>query len=84
MIELHRLRGETFLLNPDLIESVEATPDTVITLVDGRKTVVTEAPADIVGLVVRFRAAVLNAVEEARAEAESPRAVLTVFSGRGE
>lgn len=81
MIELHRLRGEAFLLNPDLIESVESTPDTVVTLVDGRKTVVTEAPAVITDLVVRFRAAVLTAVEDARMHPQARRAALTVLNG---
>lgn len=84
MIELHRLRGESFLLNPDLIESVEATPDTVITLVDGRKTVVAEAPVTIIDLVVCFRAAVISAAEAARTGSSPGRPVLTVFDGAEE
>lgn len=63
MIPLHRLRGERFLLNPDLIESVEAAPDTVVTLVDGRKVYVAEDPDDLADLVVRHRAAVLSACD---------------------
>ena len=38
MILLTRLNGPPFALNADLIERAEATPDTVITLVDGTKT----------------------------------------------
>ena len=37
MIVLTRLNGHAFALNPDLIERAESTPDTVITLVDGKK-----------------------------------------------
>ena len=42
MITLTRLSGSVFALNADLIERIDATPDTVVTLVDGKKYVVTE------------------------------------------
>ena len=42
MITLTRLSGSVFALNSDLIERVDSTPDTVITLVDGTKYVVLE------------------------------------------
>ena len=49
MIALHRLghRDEPFLLNPDLIATVEAHPDTVITLTTGTKLIVAEAPDEV-------------------------------------
>jgi flagellar protein FlbD len=53
-------------LNTDLIESIEATPDTVVTLVDGRKFVVAESPDEVVQRTVGFRASVLAAAEELR------------------
>ena len=59
MIVLHRLKGEPLVFNHDLIESIEALPDTVITLVDGRKVMVTESPAEIVERVREFRASIL-------------------------
>ncbi|MBE3593874.1 MAG: flagellar FlbD family protein [Candidatus Carbobacillus altaicus] len=40
MIELKRLNGEIYYLNPLLIETVEARPDVVITLITGKKLVV--------------------------------------------
>jgi len=55
-------------LNADLIESIEARPDTVVTLVDGRKTVVAETPEEVVDRIRLFRAAVLAAVEDMRAQ----------------
>lgn len=60
------------LLNADLVEAVEATPDTVLTLVDGRKVLVTETPTQVLQLVVEFRAAVLNATEELRSRPRPP------------
>jgi flagellar protein FlbD len=53
-------------LNTDLIESIEATPDTVVTLVDGRKFVVAESPEEVVQRTLGFRASVLAAAEELR------------------
>ena len=53
MIILTRLSGSTFALNADLIERIDATPDTVVTLVDGKKYVVTESMAEIVVAVRR-------------------------------
>lgn len=61
MITVTRRNGTTFALNPDLIERVEATPDTVITLVSGTRYVVTESVDCIVEQVCQFRAAVLIA-----------------------
>lgn len=55
MIQLTRLSGTTFLLNADLIERVDSTPDTVITLVDGKKYVVSETAAEVVDAIVAFR-----------------------------
>lgn len=48
MIELTRFNGESFVLNADLIEMVEATPDTVIRLLNGKKVIVREPVATVV------------------------------------
>ena len=55
MITLTRLSGSVFLLNADLIERVDSTPDTVITLVDGKKYVVAESMSQVLDAVVAFR-----------------------------
>lgn len=62
MIMLTRLNGARFVLNPDLIERVEATPDTVITLVDGKHYLVTEGLLEVIDLVQRSRASLLAEV----------------------
>lgn len=59
MITLTRLSGTVFALNSDLIERVDATPDTVITLVDGKKYVVVDSLEDVVAAVRRHRGEVL-------------------------
>ena len=48
MIELHRLNGEVFTLNPQHIEVMESTPDTVITLTNDRKYIVRDRIPEII------------------------------------
>lgn len=61
MITLHRLghAHDCFQLNPDLIVTVESTPDTVLTLATSAKVVVSDTPAEVLGAVRRWRAEVL-------------------------
>jgi flagellar protein FlbD len=60
MIWVTRLRGQAIVLNADLIETIEATPDTVVTMIDGRKYMVEEPPDRVVELVVQYRTALLH------------------------
>jgi flagellar protein FlbD len=59
VITLTRLSGSAFALNSDLIERVDSTPDTVITLVDGTKYVVSEGLAEVVNAIREYRGAVI-------------------------
>lgn len=59
VIMLTRLSGSVFALNSDLIERVDATPDTVITLVDGAKYVVSESLEYVVAAVRAYRSGVI-------------------------
>ncbi len=61
MVPLTRITGAQFALNPDLIERVDRTPDTIITLVDGAKYLVQESLEDVVAAVLGYRAQVLAA-----------------------
>jgi flagellar protein FlbD len=61
MVTLTRITGARFGLNSDLIERIDATPDTVITLVDGTKYLVRESLDEVVATVLAFRARVLAA-----------------------
>jgi flagellar protein FlbD len=67
VILVHRLRGEPMFINADLIETVEMTPDTVLTLVDGRRILVDEPPETVVERVVDFRASLLLFADKLRA-----------------
>ncbi len=58
MIRLTRLNRGPFLLNPDLIEHVEMTPDTVITLTTGHQFMVLETSEEVIRRIVDFRQAV--------------------------
>lgn len=55
MIEVHRLNGELFLLNSDMIETVEVTPDSVVRLFNGHRYVVREGLQEICDKIVAFR-----------------------------
>ena len=62
MIELTRLNDTSFLLNADLIETLEEVPDTVITLTTGKKLFVKENRYEIRDLVVRYKQEVFNKI----------------------
>ena len=56
MITLTKFQSkDEFVLNSDLIETIEETPDTVITLTSSRKLIVEESAKDIVRKVMEFR-----------------------------
>lgn len=73
MIRLTRLSGSQFVLNSDLIEKVDSTPDTLISLVDGKKYIVLESLEEIVELVMTFRAGVIALSSRLSDEPEAPR-----------
>ena len=62
MITLSRLghSDEPFQLNPDMIVTIESTPDTVLTLATGAKVVVAETPEEVAAAVRDYRAEVLG------------------------
>lgn len=55
MISLTRFDGTTFVLNCDVIQYLEATPDTIIRLVTGEKLMVRERVQDVITAVVEFK-----------------------------
>ncbi len=55
MIEVTKINGVKVLVNPDLIELVEETPDTVLTLTTGKKIIVKESRQEIKNLVILYR-----------------------------
>jgi len=60
MIKLTRLNHVPLIVNADLIEHVEVTPDTVVALTTGQKFMVLESAEEVVEKVVQFRKAILS------------------------
>jgi flagellar protein FlbD len=60
MIHLTRLNQVPLVINSDLIEHIEVTPDTVVVLTSGEKYLVLESPDEVIERVVRFRRAVFT------------------------
>ena len=65
MIKLTRIDGTEFYLNPDLIEVMEASHDTHVTLTNGHKYVCAEPPDDVVERIAEFRRMAVGAVRRA-------------------
>jgi len=59
MIQLTRLNHVPLIVNADLIEHVEVTPDTVVALTNGQKFMVLESAEDVVERVIQYRKAIL-------------------------
>ena len=55
MIEVTKINGPKVLINPDLIELVEETPDTIIAFTTGRKIIVKESRQEVKNLVILYR-----------------------------
>ena len=55
MISVTRLDGSEVVVNAELLELIEAMPDTHLTLTDGRKLIVKETPNDVVAKVIAYR-----------------------------
>lgn len=55
MIEVTRLNEKKIVLNAELIESIESTPDTVLTLTTGKKFIVKEGCQEVKNLVLSYK-----------------------------
>ena len=55
MVEVTKINGQKILVNPDLMEIVEETPDTVISLTTGKKIIVKESRQEVKNLVKSYR-----------------------------
>ena len=68
MIEVTKINGIKVLVNPDLIELVEETPDTVLTLTTGKKIIVKESRQQIKSLVKSYKREIMETGFEAENE----------------
>ena len=72
MIWVTRLNGTEMVVNSDLVESIESTPDTVLTLVDGKRYVVSESAVEVVARIRAFRASILSYLDQAAVAPPAP------------
>ena len=63
MIIITRINDKELTINCDLIETIEATPDTTITMTTGRKIIAKESIADIIDKIVAFKATPKNIIK---------------------
>ena len=71
MVRLTRLNHVPMVLNSDLIEHIDVTPDTVITLTTGQILRVRESADEVVRRIVDFRRRILDPASAAEAEPET-------------
>lgn len=55
MIQVTRLNGKAYYINPHIIETMEETPDTVITFVTGAKVLVSESALEVIDRITQYR-----------------------------
>ena len=55
MIDVLRLDGKKYWVNPHMIESMESTPDLTITMLSGRKIIVKNSPDEIIEKIIEYR-----------------------------
>ncbi len=69
MITLHRLNNSEIVINCNLIESIEATPDSVITLQNDKKIIVKEKVDEIINSIIEYQRKVFkNAIRISASE----------------
>jgi len=60
MIRLTKINGQEFFINSDLMEFIESTPDTIITLTTGKKIIVKETAEEVIEKIIEFKSRVLR------------------------
>lgn len=55
MINVMRLDGKKYWVNPHMIESMETNPDLTLTMLSGRKLVIKDSPEDIIEKIIEYR-----------------------------
>jgi len=57
MVKLSRINGAEVTVNAELIETIEATPDTIVSLTTGKKLIVVESVDQVIEKVMTYRRA---------------------------
>jgi flagellar protein FlbD len=80
MIQLTRLNGISIVLNSDLIKTAEASPDTVLTLINGEKIIVRETCDEVTERVLAYRARLLSVVARRLPSYEDLQSAVSIAS----
>jgi len=68
MIVVSKLSHERFAINPDLIQRIDSAGDTILTLVDGTKYIVSESMAEVIELIDAHRASIIARAQQVMTE----------------
>jgi flagellar protein FlbD len=79
VIIVTRLNGSQFSVNPDLLQRIDSTPDTVLTLFDGTRYLVLEPMDEVIERIIEYRATLI-----ARAQTMQPGQPLRVVVDRAQ
>ena len=55
MIEVMRLDGKIYWVNPHMIESMESTPDLTLTMLSGKNIIVKNSPEELIEKIIQYR-----------------------------
>ena len=80
MIEVTRLNGTPIVLNSDLLKTAEASPDTMLTLINGEKLIVRESCDEVTARVLEYRSRLLAAVARRMPSAGDLQRVVSIAS----
>ena len=84
MIELTKLNGHVMVLNSDLIKTAEASPDTMLTLINGEKLIVREDCNEVIERVMAYRSRLLAVVARQLQSSDLQRVVSLTSLDLGE
>jgi flagellar protein FlbD len=68
VIFITRTNGTKLYINPELIQTVEATPDTVVTLLDNKKLIARDTPQEIADKFIEYRRKVMSPFTSANSD----------------
>jgi len=60
MVKLTKINNQEFYINSDLMEFIESTPDTIISLTTGKKVIVKESAEDVIQKIIEYKSKALK------------------------
>ena len=64
MIEVSRLDGSAFWINPHMIESMVANPDLTLTMMSGKEIVIKDTPSELIEKIIAYRKKIVENAQE--------------------